>query len=447
MADDHTPGLEMAVRLRGQIRRHENRSRRRARRHEHGRRGRRRRERLHVADAAAAGAEGEGSDPERESDGAAHGSTSHARVRGSVSRDARRNVGGNPHAHEHAPVHRQATRVVAAQNRSPLESPSSGGNRVAHVASRSARGCVVERRRSREAKTRGEQNRKGAHGFLLPGGLAAVTRAQFRRRPYGSDARWFRAAEPLNQKVLEWASSNARIPRVPELRVHHSHHRQRIAAAHGRRSRLVVHRSPQEGSTMIWRKAAAAAATVLAIAPIARAVQSDEDAQRKIQELNQKMEAMIKSNEQLQQHIQGLQKSQSHGPTTEELDRAIADLASRVDQAQAAKPIGSNVTAPNVRSVKLTFEDRFRASQYFDPTFGARKFAGTVITNNNGVVTNFGPGPFNGTKLDDDYLAVLNRIRMNLDIDVNDKLAAFFQLQSSRSWGGNSMNNTGTGGT
>lgn len=193
---------------------------------------------------------------------------------------------------------------------------------------------------------------------------------------------------------------------------------------------------------MNWRTATASAAAILAIAPFASAFGNDDDSQKKVQDLTEKVEALIKSNEELRKQVETLQQSTSRGPSNDDLDRAIADLSSRLDQAGTAKAMGTNVTAPNVRALKISFENRFRFSQYFNPAFGAQKNTGPVTNNNAAVVPNAAPGPINGSELPSDYLMALNRLRIELDVDINDKLGAFIQLQASRAWGGATPNNT-----
>jgi hypothetical protein len=189
----------------------------------------------------------------------------------------------------------------------------------------------------------------------------------------------------------------------------------------------------------------------LAIAPLALAQDSDDAAKKKI-------EALEKQLAELRQTVEELKTQQSAPAASVELDRAIADLSSRVEarQGSAAKG-GPNMYAPGVKSLTFTFEDRVRAEAYRNRTFGARKTtlpAGpplvTSVSPNNPTGTTAGsivgtPGN-NEEQLDDAY-RILNRFRMNMKADVNDKLAAFAQFQFSNTWGASPGAGSAAGGS
>ncbi|HKE01127.1 MAG TPA: alginate export family protein, partial [Planctomycetota bacterium] len=188
---------------------------------------------------------------------------------------------------------------------------------------------------------------------------------------------------------------------------------------------------------MRLRSVAATAATILALTPLAPA-QSVDDGPKKIQDLERQVQ-------ELREQVEALRSTATQRPSSDELDRAIADLATRIqgkDGAQAKG--GANVSAPDVRSIKLTFAERFRAEYYHDRSFGSRAPNSPGITN----ISPFAPGgleafpPGNG-HVPDDETRWLNRLRINLDVDVNDKLAAFMQLQQSRAWGSPSATSFG----
>ncbi len=198
---------------------------------------------------------------------------------------------------------------------------------------------------------------------------------------------------------------------------------------------------------MNWRMTAALAASFLTIAPIA--FSNDGDDARRIQDLEKQVQ-------ELRTLVETFRKAPN--PAQSDLDRAIADLAARFEQAAAARG-GQNVSAPGVKSVKLRFEDRFRGEFYSNRDFGAPKldifdpssYASNVSPLNPDGAFGFfdsvlGPGEpasddgtpsFGGgsTFALSDASRILNRLRISLDVDVNDRLAAFFQLQQSRLWG------------
>lgn len=218
---------------------------------------------------------------------------------------------------------------------------------------------------------------------------------------------------------------------------------------------------------MIWRMTAASAASFLALASFAFA-QTDEaqrikDLERQVEELRVQLQDMM------QQRPQA-------STSTADLDRAVADLAARLEK-QGSPKGGANVVAPKVKSVKIGFEDRVRAEVYRNRTFGARKgvlnpvFSPTTVYSNispsnpsgsfeldsfvgsleggfnggGGGKGNQGtgdgtPGPSSGSdsrRILDDANRILNRLRLNVDVDVSDRLSASFQLQQSRLWGTN----------
>lgn len=188
---------------------------------------------------------------------------------------------------------------------------------------------------------------------------------------------------------------------------------------------------------MKLRMTAFTTATVLALTPFALA-NNDDEAQRRIKELERQVEELSKT-------VKGLQEQQSRTPSTDDLDRAIADLATRIEsKAGMLAKGGPNVSAPDVRGIKITFHERFRAEWYGDRTFGAKKndpiLPSSLVTNvspfspNGFVLGSFigGSGAATGS---DDATRMVNRARINIDVDVNDKLNAFFQLQHSQVWG------------
>jgi hypothetical protein len=98
-----------------------------------------------------------------------------------------------------------------------------------------------------------------------------------------------------------------------------------------------------------------------------------------------------------------------------------------------------------MKSLKVTFDDRVRTEFYFNRSFGAPKNSGVAPANP--LATSVSPvnptGITNGSlqgadgptgMLDDDY-RILNRFRINVNADVNDKLAGFAQFQFSNEWG------------
>jgi hypothetical protein len=199
---------------------------------------------------------------------------------------------------------------------------------------------------------------------------------------------------------------------------------------------------------------AVSTATVLALAPFAVAQNNNGDQdQKRIQDLERQVE-------QLKSTVQNLLDQQARTPSTDDLDRAIADLASRIEAkgGMFAKG-GPNVSAPDVRAIKLKFEERFRAEWYGDRTFGAKKndpiSPSPLMTN----VSPFAPnGQINGSfigggsvsvpnTMADDAMRVLNRARINIDVDVNEKMAAFFQIQHSQIWGTPIGNGAAAGGS
>ncbi|MBI3819416.1 MAG: alginate export family protein [Planctomycetes bacterium] len=204
---------------------------------------------------------------------------------------------------------------------------------------------------------------------------------------------------------------------------------------------------------MNLRISAVTTATVLALAPFALAINNDDDSQQKrIKELERQVEELTRT-------VKGLQEQQTRTPSNDDLDRAIADLANRIETRVGLAPKGGqNVSAPDVRGIKLSFEDRMRAEFYSDRTFGARKNdpispsplntsispmapSGTVLGSFLGT-----PPNFNAEQLDD-ASRLLNRVRMNIDVDVDDKLDAFFQLQHSQSMGTALGASAGVGGS
>ncbi|MFN0206596.1 MAG: alginate export family protein [Planctomycetota bacterium] len=183
---------------------------------------------------------------------------------------------------------------------------------------------------------------------------------------------------------------------------------------------------------------AVSTATVLALSPFALAQNTNDEAQKKINDL----EKLVKE---LQSQVNDLRDHTARTASTDDLDRAIADLANRIEaKVGMSSKGGPNVSAPDLRSLTLRFENRFRAEWYGDRTFGAKKNDPIVPSS---LVTNVSPFAPNGTvfgsfiggsgqnEMSDDAERILNRARINIDIDVNDDLAAFFQLQHSQVWG------------
>lgn len=184
----------------------------------------------------------------------------------------------------------------------------------------------------------------------------------------------------------------------------------------------------------------ALATSCLALASVARA--NDDDEKKRIQELEKQIQ-------ELRATVQQLQSQQASAPTAMDLDRAIADLSSRIEARQgvAAAKGGVNVVAPDVRSIKLTFEDRVRGEVSLNRTFGARKFdplnpvpLATSVSpfSPNGTVNGSIIGGSGANAMLDDANRVLNRFRMNVNADINEKLAAFVQIQYSTLFGSSS---------
>lgn len=201
---------------------------------------------------------------------------------------------------------------------------------------------------------------------------------------------------------------------------------------------------------MNLRISAVTTATVLALAPFALAINDDDPQQKRIKELERQVEELSKT-------VKGLQDQQSRTPSTDDLDRAISDLAARIDAKVGMAPKGgANVTAPDVRGIKIRFEERFRGEFYSDRTFGAKKNDPITPSPLNTNISPFAPngqvfGSFIGghganTGLDDGN-RMLNRARINIDVDVNDHLDAFFQLQHSQVWGTPIGNGAAAGGS
>jgi hypothetical protein len=200
---------------------------------------------------------------------------------------------------------------------------------------------------------------------------------------------------------------------------------------------------------------AALATSVLALAPFALAIQNPppkDDAQKTIEDMRKQLEEM-------RQEIKSLKDQQSKAPTTSDLDRAISDLSNRIElQKSAGAKGGANIMAPDSTSIKVTFDDRVRAEAYRNRAFGAVKddTAGgspnTLVTSVSplaptGTVT---PGTVGGAGQNGaigDATRILNRLRMNMNVDVDKNLEAFLQMQYSYTWGSSIGGGTAAGGS
>lgn len=189
---------------------------------------------------------------------------------------------------------------------------------------------------------------------------------------------------------------------------------------------------------MPMRNPIAMAACALVFA--ASAFSQDSEESKTIQELKQQLA-------ELQKTVETLQKQQSQAPTAMDLDRAISELSSSIEARQGSAKGGPNVFAPAMRSLKFTFEERFRGEFYFNRSFGAPKNPPPPALPTNPLATSVSPinptgftsGSLQGSSgpsdmLDDDY-RVLNRFRINMSADINDKLGAFATFQFSNVWG------------
>lgn len=187
---------------------------------------------------------------------------------------------------------------------------------------------------------------------------------------------------------------------------------------------------------MNMRISAVTSATVLALAPFALAM-NDDDPQKRIKELERQLEEITKT-------VKSLQDQQARSASADDLDRAIADLANRIEARGMTSKGGANVSAPDVRALTIRFEERFRGEYYGDRTFGAKKndpISPSPLTTNispfspNGNVFGSFIGGAGQNEMSDDSNRLLNRLRININVDVDNDLDAFFQLQHSQIWG------------
>src|SRR5262245_4369468 len=147
---------------------------------------------------------------------------------------------------------------------------------------------------------------------------------------------------------------------------------------------------------MNLRTKTALAVVMLLLTPSTLAAGGDDpkpqqDEQQRIKELERQLDELKRTVEEMRKQ------QESPAASRAEFDRALADLSARIESNAARAKGGANVSAPGVESLKMRFEDRFRAEWYGNRLFGAPKGAapGTPLFSNVSPFNPDGTG-FNG---------------------------------------------------